>query len=243
MIGRKQKIKSQGQDLDEDSSYESIQNDQTELQLLLGEDLFNVPAKREKKELNLNLNEQKKRKGLKFEIDYDYAEENISYQDSRFEDDEDNEGYETINVTGNEDGIIKQLHEGQFYFDLEDVQKYRLYGQFQFLLEKRITYISKNRLSNAIHVLFPFIQISDTQRYTKTENLIEPNCRTDSYNFCYDADRIFHVMQMDGFEFYYLKHVQQDKLIKWKKHIYRAAHQSQAEQQDIINLKPEECVI
>ncbi|KAA6390710.1 MAG: hypothetical protein EZS28_013764 [Streblomastix strix] len=186
MIRRKQKIKSQGKDLDEDISYEGIQNNQTKMQPLLGEKLSNVPAKREKKELNMNLNEQKRRNRLKFEIDDDCVEESISYQNSRFEDDEDSEGYETINVTNNEE---------------------------------------------------------DTQQNTKTENLIEPKCRTDLCNLCYDADRIFLIMQRDRFEFYYLKHIQQDKLIKWKKHIDRAAHQRQAEQQDIINLKPEECVI
>ncbi|KAA6320780.1 MAG: hypothetical protein EZS28_054639, partial [Streblomastix strix] len=177
------------------------------------------------------------------DIDDDYVEENISPQDSRFEDEEDNDGYETINVTGDEDGIIQQFHEGQFYFDLDDVPKYRLYGKFQFLPEKRITYITKSMLFHAIHVLFPFIEISDSQLYAKTENLIEPNCRTDLCDLCHDADRIFLIMLRDGFEFQQLKQVQQEKLIKWKKHIDRADHQREAEQQDIISLKPEECVI
>ncbi|KAA6387182.1 MAG: hypothetical protein EZS28_017294 [Streblomastix strix] len=65
MIRRQQKVKRQRQDMDEDSSQEGIRNDQTELQLLLGEELSNDPEKREKKELNKNQIEQNGKKTTK----------------------------------------------------------------------------------------------------------------------------------------------------------------------------------
>ncbi|KAA6387181.1 MAG: hypothetical protein EZS28_017293 [Streblomastix strix] len=117
-------------------------------------------------------------------------------------------------------------------------------ASFNFFQKKKQVEQARVGCFMQIHVLFPFIEISDSHLQAKTENLIEPNCRTDLCDLCHDADHIFLIMQRYGFEFQQLKQVQQEKLIKWKKHIDHADHQSEVEQQEIlINLKPEECVI
>ncbi|KAA6387345.1 MAG: hypothetical protein EZS28_017128 [Streblomastix strix] len=59
----------------------------------------------------------------------------------------------------------------------------------------------------------------------KTHNLIEPNCRTDLCEYCYEADMIFLKMQKFHIAFKDLPNDQQLKINKWKEHIDRADHQ------------------
>ncbi|KAA6393130.1 MAG: hypothetical protein EZS28_011339, partial [Streblomastix strix] len=144
-------------------------------------------------------------------------------EDSRHIDKQSEDKIEKIRLEQEENEMIDRIISGSFFY--EDAPNKSIYGLKQLLPEKRMIYVSKRRLFFALHTLFPFITSCLSSLYDKTNNLIEPQTRTDICIHCHQADNIFLQMQRQKLKFEQLLNSQQQILIFWILHISRANNQ------------------